>query len=99
MWAYLRSRPWNSRSAGSSLAFTLTDNTTNGDKQVSMSGLDVTIDNHSNVYWIDVSPQNGGDPGELCVYGIHITYDCSGCVLFEDGFERGSTAAWSSSVP
>lgn len=98
LWAYLRTRPWNSRSEGTTLGFTLTDNVTSSDKQISLGALDITVDNQSNAYWIDVSPLNDSHPGELCVYGIQVTYDCSDCPLFRDGFESGGVRAWSSAV-
>jgi hypothetical protein len=100
IWAYLRTRPWNSRDAGTTLGLTLTDNTTSSDKQVNMGTLDVEVDNSTNVYWVDVSPENSSNPGELCVYGIHVTYDCTGCgFLFGDGFESGDTSGWDSHLP
>lgn len=95
MSALLMTRPWNSRDVGTQLGFTATDNATNSDKLVNMGLLDVTVDNQSNVYWIDVSPRTSSVPGDLCVYGIQVKYDCAACVLFEDGFESGNTAAWS----
>ena len=75
MWAYLRSRPWNSRDIGTTLEFTLTDNSSNSDKLINMGSLDITVNNATTEYWIDVSPQNSALPGQLCVYGIHVTYD------------------------
>jgi len=75
MWAYLRSRPWNSRDIGTTLEFTLTDNSSNNDKLINMGSLDITVNNATTEYWIDVSPQNSALPGQLCVYGIHVTYD------------------------
>jgi hypothetical protein len=98
LWAYLRTRPWNSRIEGTTLGFTLTDNATSSDKQISLGALDITVDNQSNAYWVDVSPQNGLNPGQLCVYGIQVTYDCSNCPLFRDGFESGGVRVWSSAV-
>ena len=81
MWVYLRSRPWNSRDAGTTLDFTLTDNTTNSDKSIDMGTVDVTVDNGTTEYWIDVSPENSSDPGQLCVYGIQVTYTYNGVFL------------------
>jgi hypothetical protein len=81
LWAYLRSRPWNSREAGTTLGFTLTDNSTNNDKTVNISGLNVDVNNQTTEYWIDVSPQNSADPGQLCVYGIQVTYTIDGVFL------------------
>jgi len=81
LWAYLRSRPWNSREAGTTLSFTLTGNTTNSDKTVNITGLNVDVNNQTTEYWIDVSPTNGTDPGQLCVYGIQVTYTIDGAFL------------------
>ena len=81
LYAYLRSRPWNSRNAGTTVSFTLSDNTTNNDKTISMSSLTVAVNNQTTEYWIDVSPQNSADPGQLCVYGIQVTYTYSGAFL------------------
>ena len=39
-----------------------------------MDGLNVVIDNQTSEYWIDVSPVNSASPGQLCVYGIQVTY-------------------------
>jgi hypothetical protein len=80
LYAYLRSRPWNSRDEGSTLGFTLTNNTTDSDKTVNITGLNEDVDNQCTEYWIDVSPQNSADPGQLCVYGIQVTYS------FDDAF-------------
>lgn len=81
LWAYLRSRPWNSRDAGDTEGLTLTDNSSENDKQISMGTLDVYVDNHTTEYWIDVSPQNGTDPGQLCVYGVQVQYSYNGAFL------------------
>lgn len=80
LWAYLRSRPWNSRQAGNTEAFGLTG-TTNGDQYINMSSLNVDVDNRTTEYWIDVSPTNSNDPGQLCVYGIQVTYSYDGAFL------------------
>jgi hypothetical protein len=81
LWAYLRSRPWNSRESGTTLGFTLTDNTTNNDKTINITGLHVDVNNQTTEYWIDVSPTNGTEPGQLCVYGIQVTYTIDGAFL------------------
>lgn len=82
MWAYLRSRPWNSRAAGTTLGFTLTDNTANSDKTVNINfSPAVNVNNQTTEYWIDVSPQNSTAPGQLCVYGIQVTYSIDGAFL------------------
>lgn len=98
IWASLRTRQWNSNNEPTSLGFTLTDNTSSNDKQVNINNLNIQIDNRNKVYWVDVSPENSSDPGQLCVYGIQVTYDCTDCVLFADGFESDTVNAWSSSV-
>jgi hypothetical protein len=74
LWAYLRSRPWNSREAGTTLSLTLTDNSTESDRQIDMGALSIAVNNQTTEYWIDVTPQNGPNPGELCVYGVQVTY-------------------------
>jgi len=81
LWAYLRSRPWNSREWGTTLGFTLTDDTTNNDKTINITGLNVDVNNQTTEYWIDVSPTNGTDPGQLCVYGIQVTYTIDGAFM------------------
>ena len=81
LYAYLRSRPWNSRNAGTTVSFTLSDNTTNNDKTISMSSLTVAVNNQTTEYWIDVSPQNSADPGQVGVYGIQVTYTYVGAFL------------------
>lgn len=80
LWAYLRSRPWNSRQAGTTLGFGLTG-TTNSDQYINIGSLNVDVNNLTTEYWIDVSPTNGTDPGQLCVYGIQVTYSYEGVFL------------------
>lgn len=82
MWVYLRSRNWNSRDAGTTLSLTLTDNTTNNDRTITMTPSGgVNVNNQTTEYWIDVSPQNSASPGQLCVYGIQVTYTIDGAFL------------------
>ena len=81
LWAYLRSRPWNSRQAGTTLGFTLTNDTSNNDRTINMENLNVDVNNQTTEYWIDVSPVNGDSPGQLCVYGIQVTYKFDGAFL------------------
>ncbi len=81
MWAFLRSRPWNSRDPGTTLSIALTDNTTNSDKTITMNLTPVNVNNQTTEYWIDVTPQNSTDPGQLCVYGIQVTYTIDGAFL------------------
>lgn len=80
LWAYLRSRPWNTRLAGATESFGVTG-TTNSDQYINMGSLNVDVNNQTTEYWIDVSPTNGNNPGELCVYGIQVTYSYEGVFL------------------
>ena len=80
LWAFLRSRPWNSGDAGTILGLTLTS-ATKSDQTIEMTGLNVDVNNQTTEYWIDVSPQNGTDPGQLCVYGIQVTYTIDGAFM------------------
>ena len=78
----LRSRPWNSSSGNTGpLIYANTDNLTNSDKTISMTGLNVDVNNHTTQYWIDVTPENSASPGQLCVYGIQVTYTIDGAFL------------------
>jgi len=100
IWVFLVARPWNSRELGTELGSTVTDDASNNDKSINMGALNVPVNNQSHVYWVDVTPDNSALPGELCVYGIQVTYDCTECgVLFGDGFESGNVSAWSSVMP
>lgn len=82
MWIYLRSRPWDSREAGDTLGFTLTDDVTNNDRLITMTPSGgVEIDNATTQYWIDISPVNGTDPGQLCVYSLQVSYTVNGVLL------------------
>ena len=82
MWAYLRSRPWNSRETGATIGWAHTDDTSNRDRTIDMNlQPDLQVDNETTEYWIDVTPTNGADPGQLCVYGIQVTYSINGAFL------------------
>ncbi len=81
MWAYLRERPWNSRDAGTTLSFTLTPFGDANDHLIHMNNLDIDVNNATTQYWIDLSPQNSGAPGQLCVYSIQVTYSIHGSLL------------------
>jgi hypothetical protein len=88
MWAYLRSRKWNSRQSGTTLSFTLSEIPNPNDKTINMNNLNIDVDNATTEYWIDVSPQNSASPGQLCVYGIQVTYtiDASFLPLIQKGY-------------
>ena len=78
----LRSRPWNSSSGNTGpLIYANTDNLTNSNKTISMTGLNVDVNNQTTQYWIDVTPENSASPGQLCVYGIQVTYTIDGAFL------------------
>lgn len=97
--AMLWERRWNSRDFGTQLRYTDTDNEPNNDILITMENLNVSVNNQSHVYWIDVTPDDSASPGELCVYGIQVAYDCTGCLIFGDSFESGDYSAWSSVMP
>lgn len=99
LFAALVTRPWNSRQEGTQLGAASTDDTSSNDRWIAMGALNVTVNNGTNVYWVDVTPYNSSSPGELCVYGIQVTYDCTDCSLFADGFESGNTNGWDGLVP
>lgn len=54
---------------------------TNSDQYINMGPLNVDVNNQTTEYWIDVSPTNGNDPGQLCVYGIQVAYSYEGVFL------------------
>jgi hypothetical protein len=81
MFAYLRERPWNSHDAGSTIGFALTPVGNANDHLIHMSPLDIDVNNATTQYWLDLSPQNSTDPGQLCVYSIQVTYSIDAALL------------------
>ncbi len=81
LWMNLYSKNWNSRDYGDMKSFTLTPVGNVGDTTVTISNLNWNIDNNNKVYWIDISPQNSADPGQLCVYSIKVEYTIDGVFL------------------
>jgi hypothetical protein len=77
----LKSRPWNSREAGTLLGSVSTDPGVLGDTTLTISDLSVTVDNHTTQYWLDVYFNQQQVPGQLCVYGIQVTYSYEGVFL------------------
>jgi len=75
LFLYLHSRPWNSRDGGTLEAIKVSPAADVGDYQIDMDPVDVTINNQTTEYWISVSPTNNDFPGQLCVYGIQVTYN------------------------
>jgi hypothetical protein len=81
IWAYLRTRPWNSRDVGTTKGFVVSPTGNPSDHLLEMSISNLKVDNQVNEYWIDVSPKDAADPGQLCVYGIQVTYVYYGAFL------------------
>jgi hypothetical protein len=77
----LKSRPWNSRDAGTFLGGASTDPGVSGDTTLTIPNLTVTIDNQTTQYWLDVYFNQLEIPGQLCVYGIQATYSYQGAFL------------------
>ena len=78
----LKSRPWASSVPGSLLGQSTTEVGSTGDTTVSLPNLGVAINNQTTQYWIDISPFDAGSiAGQLCVYGIQITYGYEGSFL------------------
>jgi len=88
MWAYLRERPWNSRDVGTTIGLALTPVGNANDHLIHMNDLDIDVNNATTQYWLDLSPQNSADPGQLCVYSIQVTYtiDTSLLPLIQKGY-------------
>jgi hypothetical protein len=88
MFAYLRKRPWNSRDSGDTIGFTLTPVGNANDHLIHIENLNIDVNNATTQYWLDLSPQNSADPGQLCVYSIQVTYtiDTSLLPLIQKGY-------------
>ena len=89
MWAYLRSLNWNSRSFGDTHGLAITPVGGAGqDELIHMNDLNIDVNNALKQYWVDLSPQNSADPGQLCVYSIQVTYtiDTSLLPLIQKGY-------------
>ena len=81
-YAYLRSRNWNSRDFGVTLGTAATPvGGTDGDRLITMDPLDIDVNNATTSYWLDISPQNSADPGQLCIYSIQVEYTTDGTML------------------
>jgi hypothetical protein len=82
--AILARRLWNSNSGVTSLAYTQTNNVTTGEFTINMSingGFPVNVDNQSYQYWVQVTPANNANPGQLCTYSVHVEYTIDGAFL------------------
>ena len=82
LWAYLRSRPWQSNSSGTTKGIGVTGNHM-GDSTLDMTPLSVVVNNQTSEYEVDVTPanNNGNPPDQLCVYGLQVTYTVNGAFL------------------
>jgi len=82
MYVHMMSRPWNSRQAGTDFAGSIgTSSGAGGDQTISRTGITTVVNNETTEYWIDVLPVNSANPGEMCVYGIQVTYTYNGAFL------------------
>jgi hypothetical protein len=82
--ANLYKRPWNSRQAGTFLGFAYSTIGADGDLTINMTSngaINEKVNNQTYEYWISVTPGNGSVPGQLCVYGIQVTYTYDGSLL------------------
>ena len=77
----LVSRPWNSRDAGMVLGGVSTESGVPGDTTLTIPNLSVSIDNQTTQYWLNVYFNQQEVPGQLCVYGIQVTYTYEGAFL------------------
>jgi hypothetical protein len=77
-----RSRPWNSRDSGTGLGGVGTGGLgAPGDITISTPSLDVLVNNETTQYWLDIFFNQQTVPGQLCVYGIQVTYTYEGGFL------------------
>jgi hypothetical protein len=81
--AYLHmvSRPILSRQSGSDFAGSIATTGSTNDELISRTGISVVVDNKTTQYWIEITPVNSADPGQLCVYAIQVTYTWNGAFL------------------
>ena len=96
LWAYFRSRPWNSRAIGDTHNLVVTSPAIQADQVLNMFNVNREVDNTNRSYWIDVATAAADAAGELCVYSVHVVYIPR---LFADGFESGNTGDWSTAIP
>jgi hypothetical protein len=83
LYLHMKSRPWNSREAGNDFDGSIgTTSGAAGDQTITRTLTNtVVVNNQTSEYWIDVIPQNSANPGQLCVYGIQVTYTYNGAFL------------------
>ncbi len=82
MFVHMMSRPWNSSQGGTNFTSSIgTSSGAAGNQTISATGINVVVNNQTTEYWLDVMPVNSADPGQLCVYGIQVTYTVNGAFL------------------
>ena len=82
LYLHMKSRQWNSRDAGTDFAGSIgTTSGAAGDQTITRTGISTVVNNQTTQYWIDVIPVNSANPGQLCVYGIQVTYTINGAFL------------------
>jgi hypothetical protein len=82
LFVHMVSRPWNSRSSGTDFGGSIgTSAGAAGDQTITRSGLSTVVNNQTTSYWIEMTPVNSSNPGQLCVYSVQVTYTYSGALL------------------
>jgi hypothetical protein len=76
----MMSRPWNSTEFGTQFAFNVTTYGF-GNQLATRTGINTLVNNQTTEYWIAITPVNNAYPGDLCVYGIQVTYTYNGAFL------------------
>lgn len=81
--AYLHmvSRPWNSTANGSDFAGSIGTSGSSSNELISRTGISTVVNNATTQYWIEITPINSADPGQLCVYSMRVTYTYNGALL------------------
>jgi hypothetical protein len=81
-YVHMVKRTWNSAGAGSDFTPSIGTNSTTGANQlVSTGAISEVVNNQTTQYWIEITPVNTGDPGQLCVYSLQVTYTSPGALL------------------
>lgn len=82
--ATLFKREWDTRASGTQIAYAISSIGSTGDTTINMptgGELVEVVDNLNYEYWISITPTNSEYPGQLCVYGIQVTYTYDGSLL------------------
>jgi hypothetical protein len=79
---YMYKRDWNSTDHGTTFAATLsTDSTTGANQLLVRTGISEVVNNNTTQYFLEFSPNNSADPGQLCIYSLKVTYTYNGTYL------------------